>query len=105
MNKEIEVQIFDEIGDETIIKSKGKLNLETGAISEVVPETDCGFPNVSKHPEYNFSYGLLLLNGKELEFTLSIEKNAQYRIPTNEFSEVKEKAVKLLSSSTTKMKR
>lgn len=104
MNKDIDVQIFDEIGDETIIKSTGKLNLETGSISGVVPETDCGFPNVSKHPDYNFSYGLLLLNGKELEFTLNIEKNAQYRIPTNEFNEVKEKAVKLLSSSGSKIK-
>lgn len=100
----IKIELYDEIGDEDVFKSTGELNLETGWISNVVIQQDCGYKNASKHPDYNFSYGVLALNDKELEFTLNIDKSGQYQIPREELNEFKEKAVALLNSSGKKMK-
>lgn len=96
MAQEIEINIFDEIGDDTILESTGKLDIETGAVKEIIyniPQGEAPF----KNPDYSFSYGLIKLNGKELEFTLEAQKNGDYRVPANELNELKEKATQLLS--------
>jgi hypothetical protein len=99
MNKEISIEVFDEIGDDTIISGTGLLDLSTGAVKNVEYEIPQAIPP-SKKPNYSFSYGLLKLNGKELEFTLEPQKNGEYKVPTNEFTEMKEKAVQLLNKAT-----
>lgn len=98
MNKEIQINIFDEIGDDIILESTGNLDIETGAVKEIVyaiPQSEAPF----KNPDYDFSYGLIKLNGKELEFTLEAQKNGDYRVPANELGELREKAIQLLSKS------
>ena len=98
MSKQVEVKVFHEMDNEEIIEGFAKLNLETGYISKLEYSNSY---SISPHKlkDYSFSYGLIELNGKELEFTVEVQKDDTYKIPTNEFSEVKEKAIILLSST------
>ena len=98
MSKEIAIEIFDELGDDTIISGSGMLDLSTGAVKNVEYEIPQAVAP-SKKSNYSFSYGLLKLNGKELEFTLDPQKNGEYKVPTSEFTEMKEKAVQLLNKA------
>lgn len=103
MNKEVEINIFHEMKNDLIVEGVAKLSLETGAITNIdYKEVQSAIPHKDKN--YAFSYGLLNLNGKELEFTLEPQKNDTYKVPTNEFEEMKEKAINLLNSSKVKKK-
>lgn len=98
MSKEISIEIFDEVGDDTVISGTGVLDLSTGAVKNVEYEIPQAIAP-SKKSDYSFSYGLLKLNGKELEFTLEAQKNGEYKVPTSEFTEMKEKAIQLLNKA------
>lgn len=98
MDKEITIEIFDELGDNTIILGAGMLDLSTGAVKMIEYQVPQAIPPFKKS-NYSFSYGLLKLNGKELEFTLDPQKNGEYKVPTSEFTEMKEKAIQLLSNT------
>lgn len=98
MNKEITIEIFDELNDSTLISGIGMLDLSTGAVKMIEYQFPQSTPPFKKS-NYSFSYGLIKLGGKELEFTLDPQKNGEYKVPTSEFTEMKEKAVQLLSKN------
>lgn len=58
----------------------------------------------AKHPNYDFSSGLLKLGTKELEFAVTVNKTTGiYEVNPHELEEIKEKSLKLISSEDRKI--
>jgi hypothetical protein len=99
MDTMLPIIINDEVGDE-VITATAQLNLASGEIVNVVyedgydPEVD-GLPFRSK--DYDFSSGVLSNNGKDVEFTVKIDKNGQYGVTADELAEIKVRAAALFS--------
>jgi len=103
MNTKIDINVVHELDNDTTIEATGKLDLYTGEVSEL------SYAKAQKkapqdRDDYSLSYGVLKLNGKELEFALEVEGNT-IQVPETDFPEMKEKAVALISSAPAKKKK
>lgn len=94
----IAVIIRDEMEDETLYDASGKLDLETGWITEVA------YKNLPKHiskpseeKDYAFTYCIMPLGTKELEFAVEMDSKGQFKVERDQLAEIKEKAAKLLT--------
>jgi len=95
----VPIQIDDELFDE-VITSNALLNLASGEISQIeyqnYDEGTQGLP--WEHEEYDFSCGKLSNGGKEVEFSIQINKTTgQYSVSADELQEIKQKAAALFS--------
>ncbi len=83
-----------------MIRSNGMLDLASGEIHDIVFKkhdlaTD-GWP--CDLPDYEFTSGLLEKNGKQMEFTIQVDKSTKkYSVNATELLEVKKKAAILFS--------
>lgn len=102
MTQQINVIIIDEFDDLTQ-EASGKLDLESGIISNVVRK-----PNDHTKPwktkDYSFTSGLVKLGTKELEFVIKVNKEEKYQVVPAELVEIKEKLSKLAKSGPTTKK-
>ncbi len=95
----VPVQIDDELFDE-VISATALLNLASGEITRVeyqdYDEGTSGLPWENK--EYDFSCGKLTNAGKDVEFSVNVNKTTgQYSITASELEELKQKAAALFS--------
>lgn len=95
----VPIQIDDELFDE-VISSTALLNLASGEISQVeyhdYDEGTQGLPWENK--EYDFSCGKLSNAGKDVEFSVQVNKTTgQYSVTASELQEIKQKAAALFS--------
>ena len=95
----VPVQIDDELFDE-VISATALLNLASGEITRVeyqdYDEGTSGLPWENK--EYDFSCGKLTNAGKDVEFSVQVNKTTgQYSITASELEELKQKAAALFS--------
>jgi hypothetical protein len=95
----VPVQIDDELFDE-VIHATALLNLASGEITRVeyqdYDEGTSGLPWENK--EYDFSCGKLTNAGKDVEFSVNVNKTTgQYSITASELEELKQKAAALFS--------
>jgi hypothetical protein len=95
----VPIQIQDELFDE-VINATALLNLASGEISRVeyqdYDEGTSGLP--WEHEEYDFSCGKLSNAGKDVEFSISVNKTTgQYSVSASELQEIKQKAAALFS--------
>ncbi len=99
MDTMLPIIISDEAGDD-VITATGQLNLASGEIINVQYE-DGYDPDVDGLPfrrkDYDFSSGTLSNNGKDVEFTIKIDKNGQYGVTADELAEIKIRAAALFS--------
>lgn len=115
--KLVPIVINEEIlGDTTsyIVTVDGQLDLDSGDITVknyyVLDENDSKIPYdvkkhglPSKHEEYDSTFGILTIAGKELEFAIQIDsKTAAYEVNPDELEEIKEKAIALASGDNNK---
>jgi hypothetical protein len=99
MDTMLPIMISDEVGDD-VISATGQLNLASGEIVNVIYEDNYdveldGLPFRNK--DYDFSSGTLSNNGKDVEFTIKIDKNGQYGVTADELAEIKIRAAALFS--------
>jgi hypothetical protein len=99
MDLKLPIEISDELTDE-VIASTGTLDLASGEIYNVEYEdydlATQGLP--SKRKDYEFSCGLLANNGKEVEFTVNVDKaTGEYSVSATELLEIKVRAAALFS--------
>jgi alpha-glucosidase (family GH31 glycosyl hydrolase) len=95
----VPIQMDDELFDE-VISSTALLNLASGEISRVeyidYDEGVNGLPWENK--EYDFSCGKLTNAGKDVEFSVQVNKTTgQYSVTASELQEIKQKAAALFS--------
>ncbi len=95
----VPIQIDDELFDE-IIHASALLNIASGEITRVeyqdYDEGVNGLPWENK--EYDFSCGKLSNAGKDVEFSVQINKTTgQYSVTASELQEIKQKAAALFS--------
>jgi hypothetical protein len=95
----VPIQIDDELFDE-VITSTALLNLASGEISRVeyqgYDEGVNGLP--WENEEYDFSCGKLSNGGKDVEFSVQVNKTTgQYSVSASELQEIKQKAAALFS--------
>ena len=95
----VPIRIDDELFDE-VISSTALLNLASGEISRVeyldYDEGTSGLP--WEHKEYDFSCGKLSNAGKDVEFSISVNKTTgQYSVSASELLEIKQKAAALFA--------
>jgi hypothetical protein len=95
----VPIQIDDELFDE-VITSSALLNLASGEISQIeyhdYDEGTQGLP--WEHKEYDFSCGKLSNGGKDVEFSVQVNKTTgQYSVSADELQEIKQKAAALFS--------
>jgi alpha-glucosidase (family GH31 glycosyl hydrolase) len=95
----VPIQMDDELFDE-VISSTALLNLASGEISRVeyidYDEGVSGLPWENK--EYDFSCGKLTNAGKDVEFSVQVNKTTgQYSVTASELQEIKQKAAALFS--------
>jgi hypothetical protein len=102
MGQQINVVITDEF-DDLVQQATGMLDLDDGAISDVVRlENDHTKPWNAK--DYIFTSGTIKLNAKEIEFAISVDKDSEeYHVSDNELSEIKEKLIKISRAKKSKM--
>jgi hypothetical protein len=95
----VPIQIDDELFDE-VIHSHALLNLASGEISQVeYHDYDEGVNGLPwENEEYDFSCGTLSNGGKDVEFSVQINKTTgQYSVSATELQEIKQKAAALFS--------
>jgi alpha-glucosidase (family GH31 glycosyl hydrolase) len=95
----VPIQMDDELFDE-VISSTALLNLASGEISRVeyidYDEGVSGLP--WENEEYDFSCGKLSNGGKDVEFSVQVNKTTgQYSVSASELQEIKQKAAALFS--------
>jgi hypothetical protein len=95
----VPIVVSDELSDE-VISSTGMLDLASGEIHKIAYQNynvaDEGFP--WEHEDYEFSCGVLSNNGKDVEFTISVNQTTgQYSVSPNELLEIKVRAAALFS--------
>jgi hypothetical protein len=95
----VPIVVSDELTDE-VIRSTGMLDLASGEIHKVEYQNysaaSQGFP--WEHEDYEFSCGVLSNNGKDVEFTISVNQTTgQYSVSPNELLEIKVRAAALFS--------
>jgi hypothetical protein len=98
----VPIQLDDELFDE-VISATALLNLASGEISRVeyidYDESTRGLPWESE--EYDFSCGKLTNAGKDVEFSVQVNKTTgQYSVSASELLEIKQKAAALFSGIT-----
>jgi hypothetical protein len=97
----VPITIVDEL-TETVVNSRGTLDLASGEIRDVVyedydVEAD-GHP--ARDEEYEFTSGLLSNNGREVEFRVDVDKmSGRYSVSPSELLELKGRAAKLFSEA------
>jgi hypothetical protein len=99
MDTMLPIIIHDEAGED-VISATGQLNLASGEIFNVVYEDGYdveveGLP--FKRKDYDFSNGILSNNGKDVEFTIQIDRSGQYCVTADELAEIKIRAAALFS--------
>jgi hypothetical protein len=95
----VPIQIDDELFDE-VITSTALLNLASGEISRVeYQDYDEGVSGLPwENEEYDFSCGKLSNGGKDVEFSVQVNKTTgQYSVSASELQEIKQKAAALFS--------
>jgi len=95
----VPIQIDDELFD-NVIRANALLNLASGEISRVeYLDYDEGIDGLPwEHEEYDFSCGKLSNGGKDVEFSVQINKTTgQYSVSASELEEIKQKAAALFS--------
>jgi hypothetical protein len=95
----IPIVVHDEVGDDVIV-AKAMLNMASGEIEQVryedYDEGIQGFP--WENEDYDFSCGLLSNNGKDVEFTVTVNRTTgNYSVSANELAEIKIRAAALFS--------
>jgi hypothetical protein len=93
-NEMTPIVLIDELEDK-VIRANARLNLATGAIDQVsylkYDVVENGPPY--KRKDYEFSSAKLAANGKEIEFTVKVDKAlGKYSVSAAELTEVKLKA-------------
>ena len=99
MDMKLPIDITDEL-ESKVIRSTGLLNLASGEITDVAylkyDVTAKGPP--WKLSDYEFSNATISKDGKEMEFTVQIDrKTGDYSVSATELSEVKIRAAALFS--------
>ena len=95
------IEIVDEVGD-AVVRSTGMLDLASGEIRRVeYRDYDVGIKGLPcEHEDYDFTSGILSNHGKDVEFTVHVNKTTgQYSVTASELQEIKEKAAALFSSN------
>ncbi len=95
----VPIQIDDELFDE-IIHASALLNIASGEITRVeYQDYDEGVSGLPwENGEYDFSCGKLSNAGKDVEFSVQVNKTTgQYSVTTSELQEIKQKAAALFS--------
>jgi hypothetical protein len=95
----VPILIDDELFDE-VIHATALLNLSSGEITRVeYQDYDEGVNGLPwENEEYDFSCGKLSNAGKDVEFSITVNKTTgQYSISATELQEVKQKAAALFS--------
>jgi hypothetical protein len=95
----VPIQIDDELFDE-VIQASALLNLASGEISRVeYQDYDEGVSGLPwERDDYDFSCGKLSNAGKEVEFSIQVNKTTgQYSVTASELEEIKQKAAALFS--------
>ena len=98
----VPISIHDELENDDIV-STAFLNLASGEITGVKFPKDY---NVEKHglpfknKNYDFTYGVLSKDNKDMEFAIDVS-NGEYSVNPTDLEELKEKSVKLFSGQTT----
>lgn len=103
MRKKSDLKVPIEIGDELmdeVIEATALLNLASGEISHVqYQDYDEGINGLPwERKDYDFSCGKLSNAGKEVEFSIQVNKTTgQYCVTASELEEIKQKAAALFS--------
>lgn len=101
MDMKLPIDITDEL-ESKVIRSTGLLNLASGEITEIEYikyDLDAKGPPW-KLPDYEFSNAMLSKDGKEVEFTVQIDrKTGDYSVSATELSEIKVRAAALFSGA------
>jgi hypothetical protein len=95
----VPIHIDDELFDE-VITATALLNLASGEISRVeYQDYDEGVSGLPwENEEYDFSCGKLSNAGKDVEFSIQVNKTTgQYSVTASELQEIKQKAAALFS--------
>ncbi len=95
----VPIQLDDELFDE-VISATALLNLASGEISRVeYQDYDAGMNGLPwENEEYDFSCGKLTNAGKDVEFSVQVNKTTgQYSVTASELQEIKQKAAALFS--------
>lgn len=100
MDLKLPIVIQDEL-TETVIQSKGMLDLASGDIFDVVYEDydveEEGFP--AEKEDYEFTSGVLSNGSKEVEFRVEVDPMGhKYSITPSELLELKGRAAKLFTA-------
>lgn len=100
MDLKLPIVIHDELSD-TVIQSRGMLDLASGEIFEVVytdyDAEDEGFP--AEREDYEFTSGILSNGTKEVEFRIEVDPMGhKYSITPSELLELKGRAAKLFTA-------
>ena len=92
------VIIFDELDDE-VLQTNGLLNLASGEVYVLEPiNWGKGEPIPMEREDYDFTYGVLSAQGKDVEFEITAE-NGSYNVSADELVEIKTKLAKLLAAT------
>ncbi|WP_284618716.1 hypothetical protein [Aquabacterium humicola] len=100
MNLHVSIAITDELDDD-IVSSTGSLDLASGEIRDVVYEdydvkARGGVP--ATLPDYAFTSGTLSHGGKDVEFSVQVDKfSGKYSVTANELLDIKVRAAKLFA--------
>jgi hypothetical protein len=95
----VPIEIDDELMDE-VIQASALLNLASGEISRVeYQDYDEGVNGLPwEREDYDFSCGKLSNGGKDVEFSIQVNKTTgQYSVTASELEEIKQKAAALFS--------
>jgi hypothetical protein len=95
----VPIHMDDELFDE-VISASALLNLASGEISQVeYIDYDEGIKGLPwEREDYDFSCGKLSNGGKDVEFSVQVNKTTgQYSVTADELQEIKQKAAALFS--------
>lgn len=95
------IHITDEL-ESKVIRAAGMLNLASGEITDIqYLKYDLGANGPPwKLPDYEFSNATLSKDGKDIEFTVQIDRDSgEYSVNATELSEVKVRAAALFSGA------
>ncbi len=101
MDLKLPIQITDEL-ESKVIRSTGLLNLASGEITDIqyIQYDVAAKGPPFELPDYEFSNAILSKNGREIEFTVQIDKsNGEYSVSPSELSELKVRAASLFAGA------
>ena len=99
MNLKVPITLTDEFDDD-IVTSKAMLDLASGDIHDVVyDDYDVKAKGVpATAPDYTFTSGTLSHAGKEVEFSVQVDRfSGRYSVTANELLDIKVRAAKLFA--------